>query len=298
MTGGQEPSAAEILKEADTLFGARKHAEALDRYRRCSEQASREKSRAVETEALAQVARCYSIAGKLDEGRPWLERAETLASKDEPLGWSRCLGVRGIYEREGGDNAKAKATFEEMHRYCIEKGLLRRAIDAIHHIAIVVPLDQQAEWALKGIAAAEQLKDESALAVLWNNLGATYEELKQYDKMLDAYLKAREFHHRTGTPHHKMVADWAVGHGCRLAGKPADAETWLRKTLPRAVELRATEWIGWCKKDLGQTLIARGDKAKGLELLREARPALVEAGLDKSWPEALKDLDDAIEKAR
>src|SRR5436190_14876280 len=33
---------------------------------------------------------------------------------------------------------RSKATFEEMHRYCVEKKLFKRAIDAIHHLAIVV----------------------------------------------------------------------------------------------------------------------------------------------------------------
>lgn len=293
----QERSAT-LLKEADEVFGARKYAEARDRYRETSEQAAKEGNRQVHVEALAQVARCYSIDGKLDEGRPWLEQAEKLASKDEPLGWSRCLRVRGIFQRESGDKAKAKASFEELYRYCVEKNLLARAIDAIHHIAIVVPPEEQTAWALKGIDAAERLKDAGMLAILWNNLGATYEDLKQHDKMLEAYLKAREYHHQSGGPLQKMIADWAVGHGYRLAGKPADAEAWLRKALPQALDLRDPEWIGWCKKDLGQTLVARGDKAKGLEFLKEARPALLEAGMDKHWPEGFKDLEDALEKAR
>jgi tetratricopeptide (TPR) repeat protein len=301
----QDGAAAGLLREANALLGARKYAEAVERYRRCSELAAKEGNRATQAEALAQIARCYSIEGKLDQGRPWLERAEKLGSTDDPQAWSCLLCVRGIFQRESGDKVKAKATFEEMYRYSVEKNLLGRAIDAIHHIAIVVPPDEQPAWALKGIDAAERLKDDSWLAVLWNNLGATYEDLKQYDKMVDAYLKAREYHHKSGTPLQEMIADWGVGHGYRLAGKLAEAETWLRKALPQALELQAkdrlpdnAEWVGWCKKDLGQTLIARGDKAKGLELLKEARPALVEAGIDKHWPEGFKDLENAIEKAR
>jgi len=294
----QDSASAGLLREADGVFGARKYADALDRYRRCSELAEQEKNRSVQVEALAQVARCHSIAGKLDEGRPWLERAEKLASADEPLGWSRCLGVRGIFQRESGDKAKAKATFEEMHRYCVEKKLFKRAIDAIHHLAIVVPPEEQPGWALRGIAAAEQLKDDASLAVLWNNLGATYEDLKQLDKMLDAYLKAREYHYKTGGPLQKMNADWAVGHGYRLTGKLEEAEAWLRKTLPVAESLRDAEWVGWCRKELGETLLARGQKAAARDLLKSARAELVEAGIDKSWPEGFKSVDDALEKAR
>ena len=301
----QDSPSAKLLRDADQLFGARKYAEALVRYRTCSEQAAKDGDRAAQVESLAQVARCYSIEGKLDEGRPWLERAEKLASAGEALGWSRCLGVRGIFQREAGDKAQAKATFEELHRYCVEKKLLKRAIDAIHHLAIVVPPEEQPAWALKGIAAAEQLKDEASLAVLWNNLGATYEDLKQFDKMLEAYLKAREYHHKSGGPLQKMIADWAVGHGYRLAGKFPDAETWLRKALPQARDLHASEprpdtieWVGWCQKDLGEVLLARGEKAAALDLLKGARTSLVEAGVDKSWPEGFKSVDEAIEKAR
>ncbi|HVE42059.1 MAG TPA: tetratricopeptide repeat protein [Planctomycetota bacterium] len=301
----QDSAAAKLLRDADQVFGAQNYAEALPRYRACSEQAAKDGDRAAQVESLAQVARCYSIEGKLDEGRPWLERAEKLATADEPLGWSRCLGVRGIFQRESGDKTKAKATFEEMHRYCVEKKLFKRAIDAIHHIAIVVPPAEQPAWALKGIAAAEQLKDEALLAILWNNLGATYEDLKQVDAMLEAYLKAREYHHRTGGPLQKMIADWAVGHGYRLAGKLPEAETWLKKALPQALDLHAkeprpdtVEWVGWCRKDLGELLLARGEKAAALELLKQARAALVEAGIDKSWPEGFKSLEEALEKAR
>jgi len=299
LTGGaQESASARMLREADETFRARKYADALEAYRRAAESAAEEKNAQTQVESLAQVARCYSILNKLDEGRPWLERSEKIASADEPQGWSRLLGVKGIFQREAGDKAAAKRTFEEMHRYCVEKGLFKRAIDAIHHLAIVVPIEEQPAWALKGIEAAERLKDDGSLAVLWNNLGATYEDLKQYDKMVQAYLKARHYHHATGGALQKMIADWAVGHGYRLAGNLTEAERWLRNTLPLAEAIESAEWVGWCRKDLGEVLLARGEKAQALEVLRKARASLVEAGIDKSWPEGFKPLDDAIEKAR
>jgi len=289
------------LEAADKVFGSRKYAEALELYRKAAEQAEKEKNAQVQVEALAQVARCHSLTEKLVEGRAWLERAAKLASKAEPLGWSRYLGVRGIFERESGDKAKAKATFEEMYAFCAEKALHKRAVDAVHHIAIVVPPAEQPAWALKGIAAAEKLGDDGWLAVLWNNLGTTYEDLKQYDRMLDAYEKARVYHYKGADEQRKLVADWAVAHGLRLAGKPKEARELLEKTLAWAEKRHAKEpgaetleWVGWCRKDLGQALAALGDKAKGLALLREGRKALVESGIGEWWPEGLKQVDEAI----
>lgn len=284
--------AGDALGEADKVLRQGKTAEALEMYKACGES---------DVEALAQVARCLSLLGKLEEGREWLRKAAARAKETEPAGWSRYLGVRGIFERESGDRTKARATFEEMHAYCEGHGLWRRAVDAAHHVAIVAPPEEQAAWGLKGIAAAEKLGDEGWLAVLWNNLGATYEDLKQYAKMLEAYLKARDYHRKTGTPRQKMIAEWAVGHAYRLTGKLDDARALLERTLVEAERQHASEpskasveWVGWCKKDLGETLAAAGDRERGLALLREARAALVESGIESCWPEGLKALDETL----
>jgi tetratricopeptide (TPR) repeat protein len=283
------------IDAADKVFFARRYAEALELYRPLAEKGN--------VEALAQVARCLSLTGRLEEGKGWLERARQAASKDDPPGWSRYLCVRGIYEREGGDRAKAKATFEEMHAFCVEKELHRRAVDATHHVAIVAPIEEQPGWALKGIAAAEKLKDNGWLAVLWNNLGATYEELKQHDRMLAAYLKARDYHARSGGDVQKLAADWAVGHGYRLTGRLKEARELLEKTLAWAERRHeeepgpaTIEWVGLCRKDLGETLAGLGDKSRARELLTAARTALVEAGYEKSWPAGLKEIDEALKK--
>lgn len=297
----QDPSAADLLRQADELFVQRRYEDALARYRQAVDKAAAAKSAPIQVESLAQAARCFGILRKPDEAKAWLAKAAALANPEEPMGWSRYLGVRGIHERDAGDSAKARATFEEMYEYCTRRELHRRAIDAIHHLALVVPPAEQPAWALKGIAAAEKLKDEAWLAVLWNNLGATYEDLKQYDKMLDAYRKAREYHHRTGGPRQKMIADWAVGHGCRLAGRLEEAEEWAAKALEAAKKLHAAEpdselleWVGLARKELGQAKAARGDKAGAVPLLKEARAAMVEAGLEKHWPEMIKEVDELL----
>jgi tetratricopeptide (TPR) repeat protein len=274
------------IEAADKIFQSRKYAEALELYRPLAE--------AGNVEAMAQVARCLSLERKLVEGRTWLERARMAASKDEPLGWSRYLTVRGIYEREERDKPRAKATFEELHDYCLARGLLRQAVDAVHHVAIVVPLEEQPTWNLKGIAAAEKIGDAGWLAVLWNNLGATYEELKQYDGMLAAYLKAREYHQASGGEIQKLIADWAVGHAYRLTGQMKQARELLEPTLAWAERMNDPEWTALCRKDLGHALAALGEKEKALDLLKSARAGLVRAGYEKSWPAALEEIDAAI----
>lgn len=288
------------LEEADRLFAQRRYEEALEAYRKVSEVTSDNRAK---VEALSQVARCHTIAKRLDDARAWLDRAGKVASKDEPYGWSRYVRSRGLIERESGDKRKAQATFEELFAFCADKGLHQRAVDAIHHIAIVAPKEEQPAWALKGIAEAEKAPDDGMLAILWNNLGGTYEDLKQFDKSLDAYLKAREYHGKGGDDHRKLVADWAVGRAFRMAGRHKESRELLEKTLAWAEKRHAAkpeaetlEYYGWCKKDLGQTLVALGEKDRGLGLMREGRAHLIEAKIEEWWPDGLKDLDEVIRK--
>ncbi len=279
-----------LLAEADGAFQGRGYEKALEIYRRAAETAEA----GVKAEALSQVARCLSLLRRLDEGRGWLDRARALASPEAPLAWSRYLGVRGIYEREGGEPERAKATFIEMYRFCRETGLHARAIDAAHHAAIVAPPQEQVEWARRGIEAAEAAGDEKWLAVLWNNLGATFEDLKRYPEALEAYVKAREYHHRTGDALNHLIADWAVGHASRLAGKPAEARTWLEGALRQARERRADEWIGYSLQDLAELALSEGRRQEGLAGLRNAREAFAAAGLAESWPEGWSRLETRI----
>lgn len=268
------------LQEADALFGARKYDEAKEAYLKLVDGPDR-------VEAMAQVARCFSIAGKLDEGQPWLDRAREAGSPDEPNGWSRYLGVRGIFERERGDRETAKKTFVEMLDYCERHELWRRAIDAVHHIAII---DPDPAWGLKGIAAAEKLNDIGWLAVLWNNLGATYEDLKQFDKALDAYLKAREYHHAGNDDGRKLAADWAVAHALRLCGRLDEAKPQLESVVERG----DAEWAGYALNDLGELYAAQGRRAEALGTSELARRRLVEAGMEEHWPDILRQIDARI----
>lgn len=296
---------AERLAAADALFRGRKYAEALDAYRAVAEQAGEARDRSVEAEALAQVARMYSATKRLEEGRPWLARAREVADPAHPLGWTRYLGVRGIFEREGGDRARALATFTEMHDYARARDLPRRAIDAAHHAAIVASPEQQVAWAERGIAAAEAAGDEGWLAVLWNNLGATHEDRGEWTAAADAYEQARTYHYRTGGEHQRLVADWALGRASLRAGRLERAEALLPDCLERARARHAAapnaetgEWVGWTLAAHGELLVARGQRAEGLTALEEGRARLVEAGIEKWWPGALADLDARIAAAR
>lgn len=287
--------AAGQLREADARFSAREYGVSKGLYEQAADAARVQGARSVEVEALAQLARCWSLPAPepdLKRAREWLSRSAELAHPDDPAGWTRLLGVRGILEREEGDRPRALATFVEMYDYALARGLHRRAIDAAHHAAIVAPVAEQEAWARKGIAAAEAGKDTGWLAVLWNNLGATYEDQGRYADAVSAYTKAREYHHQGEREVPKLAADWALGHAHRLAGDLDAAERWLVPALAWAERLGEREWIGYCSQDLGEVDLARGRREQGLARLRAARNHL--EVIRSHWPEGLAKLDERI----
>ena len=281
-----EPTADSLLGLADELFQASDYEKALETYTQVTELARKEFNRPTETEALAQMARMQLILGHKDAGRVHLTEAESRADQSDPAGWSRFLGVKGRFQWKDDDLNAARKTFEQMYEYCTSNALWGRAIDAAHMIAIVAQTSEdQIEWGRRGIEAAEKTDNERWLGPLWNNLAGTYYDMQQYDSSLACYEKAREYHWRFSGEIAKLFADYHVGMANRKAGRLDEAGQWLRPVLAWAERLENHGVIGQALEDLGEIEIARGNKSKGLTMLRQARDEYKAAGYNESWTE-------------
>ena len=289
----QTATADQLLQEADSVFQARDYATALDLYTQIVESARKEFNRSVETEALAQCARMNLLLDHKDIGRDWLSKAVERADDSDPMGWSRCLGVKGRFEWQDNDLAAARKTFDQMYTYCTTNALWSRAVDAAHMIAIVAetPKDQ-IMWNYKGIEAAEKTDQEQWLGPLWNNLGTIYYDQGQNDSALTCFLKAREYHWRHSGETGKLFADYHVGMTYRKLGQFEEAGKWLRPVLAWAERLNDHSAIGQACEDLGEVYIGLGKKSDGLKLLKRARDEYKR----EHWDEQLPEIYQALEK--
>ncbi len=279
-------SANEMLEIADTLFKKSDWDSANKGYQATLKFALSEFNRSVEVEALSQLARIRLKMNQKEEGRKFLKQAGDKASDSDPMGYSRYLGVRGRYEWLDNDLVSARKTFDEMYIYCNTNGLWSRTVDAAHMVAIVAESpEEQIEWGRRGIEAAEAGDVEEWLGPLWNNLAGTYYDQKQFDSALECYIKAREYHWKYSGEIAKLYADYHVGMASRLAGHPEEAKKWLRPVLAWAERLGNHSAIGQTCEDLGEIEISKGNKAKGLSLLKRARDEYKLEGFDKSWKE-------------
>lgn len=288
-------NADSLLAEADSLFRQQEYDSALAKYSQTAEVARKEFNRPVETEALAQVARVNIATGNKEEARKWLSEALKRASDSDPLGWSRCLSVKGRLEWKDNDLVKARATFDEMYVYCNTNALWSRAVDAANMLAIVSETtEEQIEWSKRGIETAEAGGSEHWLGPLWNNLGVVYHDTKQFDLALDAFLRAREYHWQFSTETAKLFADYHVGMSYRAVGQNEKAAQWLRPVLAWAERLGNHSAIAQACEDLGEIAIADGKKSDGLTLLKRARDEYKAAGFEQSAPDIWDNINNRL----
>jgi len=292
-------SSGDFLKEADSLFQDRDLDAAFAAYDKAHLKAREEFNRPAEVESLSQLARINLINEDVEQGMDWLEKARERAEESDPLGWSRFLGVEGRFEWKAGNLKVAQETFEQMFEFCSANSLWGRAVDAAHMMAIVVEsTEEQIKWSNLGIEMAEAHGSNQWLGSLWNNLAGVYCDNKQFDSSLSCYLKAREYHWMFSRETQKLFADYHVGMSYRLKGDFDNAEKWLRPVLAWAERLENHSAIGQACEDLGETKIARGNKAEGLEFLRRAREEYQKAGFDQSWPEIWDNLNKRLDQLK
>ncbi len=216
----EDTSSVDLLDKADEVFQKRDYEQAVPLYEAVAQAAYNEFNRSVETEALAQIARCYLATGRKEEGRAFLAKAAAKADEDDKMGWSRFLGVRGRYEWKDDNLTAARKTFDDMYTFCELSELWGRAVDAANMMAIVSEsTDEQIEWSRKGIQAAQDGEQEQWLGPLWNNLGATYFDMKQYDTALVCFEQAREYHWQHSDEIAKAVRRLSCGDGA-AASRP------------------------------------------------------------------------------
>lgn len=290
-------SADALLKRADEKFQTRDYVAARETYQAAAGQAREEFNRPIEVEALSQMARLHLILGNEKEGLVWLEKASVLATDSDTMGWSRFLSVRGRFEWRTQNLAAARVTFDQMYTYCSTHSLWSRAVDAANMNAIVAeaPEDQIA-WSRRGIEIAERAEAENWLGPLWNNLAATYFDIRQFEESLDCYMKARDYHWRYSDERSKLMADYQIGMTYRMLGRLDDAARWLRPVLAWAERLDDPVAIGQAAQDLGEVEIACNKNAQGLELLRKARDAYKVAKYDEQAPEIFTQITERIQQ--
>ena len=212
---------------------------------------------------LTQVARAQGLQRGFDDAHATLDQ---VAGIDDPLPRARYLLERGRVFNSSGRAQEARPLFGQALDLALANKLDYYAIDAVHMIAIVEPDPRKRlEWNLRAMDLAEKSRDPRAQrwrASIYNNIGWTHFEDKDYDRALVVFERAVERRRESGQPRELRVARYCVAKTLRMQGKLDEAMRINREIINEAEA--ANQPDGYFHEELAECLYASGktDEAK------------------------------------
>src|SRR6267378_5761875 len=178
------------------------------------------------TQLLTQIARAEGLQRKFEAAHKTLDRVEKALAKTDDTTRVRYLLERGRVFNSSGKRDDARLLFLEALDLAVKSKEDFYAIDAAHMMAIVEPTEKQLQWNLKALDLAENSADEKVRkwkGSLYNNIGWTYFEQRQYEESLLMFEKALEFRQQQGDPNTIMIAKWCVAKTLRMMDHTEEA---------------------------------------------------------------------------
>src|SRR6266498_1368449 len=177
---------------------------------------------------LTQIARAEGLQRKFEDAHKTLDRVEKAMLKAEADDKTRVryLLERGRVFNSSGKRDEAQPLFLQALDLAVKSKDDFNAVDAAHMMAIVETNEKQLEWNLKALDVAENSADEKARkwrGSLYNNIGWTYFEQKQYEESLLMFEKALEFREQEADPGKIMIAKWCVAKTLRMMDHTEEA---------------------------------------------------------------------------
>jgi len=215
---------------------------------------------------LTQIARAEGLQMKFDSAEKTLEEAETLLTDDMRVARVRLLLERGRVLNSSKQREKAAPLFERAWELARSADADGYAVDAAHMLGIVSPGDSAIEWNRKAVETAERSKDPKArkwIGSLYNNLGWTYHERKEYATALEHFQKALAARNEQGKKAEILIARWCVARALRSLGRLEEALAVQRSLLEehRAAGTRD----GYVEEEIAECLLS-------LDRVEEAKP--------------------------
>ena len=210
-----------------------------------------------------QIARTYSLRSLFTEAHNALDAVEKQLPVTPGLAHVRYYLERGRTFTSSRKAAEARTHFELAKSTAEELKLEFYTIDALHMLAIIAPPDESIRLHLEGIVKAEGSKDEKArnwLGSLYNNLGWSYFDLKEYEKALSIFLRALQWRESKQSAAEIFLAKWCVARTLRALNRVEDA---LKIQLALFEESSTTDNPdGYVHEELGELFLLKHDQLK------------------------------------
>ena len=223
-------------------------------------------NRAYYLELLTQIARTQGLQRRFDDAHQTLDYAVKALTPEMKRARVRYLLERGRVFNSAKHPDKSRPLFLEAWELGRSAGADNFAIDAAHMMGIIEPPKESLEWNLKALKMAEETKDAKAArwkGSLYNNIGWTYHDQKDYPKALNLFQKALAFRLEQGNEGSIRIAKWCVARCLRSLGQVEDALRMQRDLLEEHQSVGSKD--GYVNEEVAECLLILG----GTE---EARP--------------------------
>lgn len=243
---------------------------------------------------LTQLARTQGLANRFGEGHATLDQVERQLAPQFVLVRVRYLLERGRLFNSSGDGERAVPLFDEAFKIASAGNSLDyHAIDAAHMLGIVSATPRlQLEWNHKALAASEKSTDPRAkrwAGALYNNMGWTYFDDRQYDKAIELFQKGVQFRADVKQPRELRIAKYAVARTLRAKGRIDEALTLIQSIYDESIT--AGDRAGFIHEEYAECLLAAGREQQAMPVFRSAHELLSkDQWLVKNEPDRLSRL--------
>ncbi|MBH48204.1 MAG: hypothetical protein CME71_08550 [Halobacteriovorax sp.] len=215
-----------------------------------------------------QIARTYSLERKFDLAHEVLDIIEPSIQKS-PIVEVRYLLERGRCFNSNNEKEKANEFFLRAWEVAKENKIDGLAVDAAHMVAIAyTDPEKQLEWNLKAMELAQSSNEERAkqwLGSLYNNLGWTFHDRKEYTKALELFQKALDFRINQKAPESNIrIARWSVARALRSLNRVDEA-----LDIQLMISTAETQ-DGYNFEEVGELYLLKNDQAKAKEFFKKA----------------------------
>ena len=222
-------------------------------------------------ELLTQLARTQSLQRNFEEAHHILDTAShVMDGQNMPIAEIRYLLERGRTFNSAGEKEQSIPLFNEAYAKAVTHNEDFYAIDAAHMLGIASK--DQLHWNLAALRLAENTTDTRAgkwLASLYNNIGWTYHELKDYAGALAYFEKLLALRMAQKDERGTFIAKWTIARTYRSLDRIDEALA-LQGELLDEIQRKGLDPSGYVFEELAECLLIQG---RGIEAKANFRKA-------------------------
>ena len=218
-------------------------------------------------ELLTQLARTQSLQRKFDEAHSILDTArQVMEGQNMPIAEIRYLLERGRTFNSAGEKEQSIPLFKGAYTIAVEHDEDFYAIDAAHMLGIAAKPQDRLYWNIKAIDLAEKTADTRArkwLGSLYNNIGWTYHDLKDYVRALTFFEKLLACRIDQKDERGTFIAKWTIARTYRSLERIDEALAFQWELLDE-IQRKDLDPSGYVFEELAECLLIqdRGIEAK------------------------------------